>query len=111
GVNPWRKPWTTTGTPAGLGMPHNACTGRPYRGINVLLLMIEAMEKGYTSTGWITPKAAMDAGLNFKGQRTTQVVFWKKSRIVEQDEDGNESTREVMWAKSYRVLNLDQCEG
>jgi len=115
GVNPWRKPWTSTGSAAASGMPHNAVTGRPYRGINVALLMIETMEKGYQSTGWITPKRAMEAGLNFKGQKTTEAVFWKKLRVKDRDaepiEDGEPPEREILMAKTYRVLNLDQCEG
>ena len=115
GVTPWRRPWTSTGSAAASGMPHNAVTGRPYRGINVALLMIEAMEKGYQSAGWITPKRAMEAGLNFKGQKTTEVVFWKKLRVKDRDaepiEDGETPEREILMAKTYRVLNLDQCEG
>jgi antirestriction protein ArdC len=113
GVNPWRKPWKFDGdTAATLGMPHNATNGHPYRGINALVLMVETMRHGYQSTGWITPKRAIEAGLNIKGAKTTMVVFWKKSRFTEKDSaTGEESTREVMWAKHYRVLNLDQCEG
>lgn len=111
GVTPWRKPWkggNGGGVPA--GMPHNATTGRPYRGINVALLMMEAQDKGYSSTGWVTPKQAMAAGLNIKGTRTSEIVFWKKLRITDKDAStGEEEKREIMMARTYRVLNLDQC--
>ena len=108
GVNPWRKPWTSE--PGSSGAPHNANTGRPYRGINTLLLMIEQMDKGYQSTGWITPKAAMAAELSFKGQKCTQVVFCKQGKSVDKA-TGEETGKTFMWAKTYNVLNLDQCEG
>jgi antirestriction protein ArdC len=35
GSAPWVKPWSAT---AGKNMPHNAATGRPYSGCNVVLL-------------------------------------------------------------------------
>lgn len=110
GTLPWRKPWKD-GNGAAYGFPHNAVTGRAYRGINVWLLMMEAEEKGYQSTGWITPKAAKEHGLDFAGQRTTEVVFWKKSTRTVEGDDGTEQTKSFLWARSYRVLNLDQCEG
>lgn len=110
GALPWRRGWKQ-GNRAAYGFPHNAVTGRAYRGLNVWLLMMEAEDNGYTSTGWITPKAAGEAGLNFAGQRTTEVVFWKKSTRPVETDDGDVKSKSFMWARSYRVLNLDQCEG
>ena len=107
GVMPWRRDWKL-GNGGGYGMPHNAVSGRAYRGINAMVLLCEQAEKGYTSTGWITPKKAIENELNFKGEKTTEVIFWK--RINKKDADtGEEST--FMFARPYRVLNLDQCEG
>lgn len=107
GTLPWRKGWKD-GNSAAHGFPHNATTGRAYRGINVWLLMMEAEELGYQSTGWLTPKQALALKLDFKGEKTTEVVFWSRStRQVE----GEDKPRTFMWAKSYRVLNVDQCKG
>jgi antirestriction protein ArdC len=50
GTVPWRKPWTA----AGGGRPKSMSTHEPYRGINVLLLAVEAMDKGYGSPWWGT---------------------------------------------------------
>ena len=50
GTAPWRKPWTGGG---GCPFPLRA-TGECYRGINVLMLWLEASEKGYASPYWMT---------------------------------------------------------
>lgn len=110
GTVPWRKSWKS-GNAAAPGLPHNATTGRPYRGMNVWVLMMEAEENGYESTGWITPKQALAAELDFKGQQTTEVLFWKKSTRKVETDTGDEESRTFMWCKGYRVLNLDQCKG
>lgn len=107
GVMPWRRDWKL-GNGGGFGMPHNAISNRAYRGINLLVLLMEQTFHGYTSTGWITPKKAIENKLDFKGQKTTEVIFWK--RMTRKDKQtGDEST--FMFARSYRVLNLDQCKG
>jgi len=107
GVMPWRRDWAL-GNGGEWGMPHNAVSGREYRGINLMILIGEQVEKGYTSTGWITPKKAIENELNFKGQKCTEVIFWK--RMSKKDADTGENST-FMFARSYRVLNLDQCEG
>ncbi|HMO48648.1 MAG TPA: ArdC-like ssDNA-binding domain-containing protein [Rubrivivax sp.] len=45
GVRPWQKPWNATHAAGHITRPLRA-NGQPYRGINVLLLWGEAMEKG-----------------------------------------------------------------
>jgi antirestriction protein ArdC len=107
GTLPWRRTWDQ-GNAAGYGMPHNATTGRPYRGMNVWLLMMAAEERGFQSTGWLTPNQAKAAGLDFKGAKTEEVVYWSKSTRVD-EETGKSHT--FMWCKSYRVINLDECSG
>ena len=47
GTPPWVRPWRG-GEPD--ARPANATTGRPYRGINVLLLNLRAMACGYAAT-------------------------------------------------------------
>jgi hypothetical protein len=44
GTAPWHCPWHGGGVDA---RPANATTGRPYRGINVLLLNLQAMACSY----------------------------------------------------------------
>ena len=51
----WTKPWIETAN----GMPRNV-DNKPYRGINVLLLLIQASKMGYTQNIWGTFKAWKD---------------------------------------------------
>ncbi len=47
GVAPWVRPWST-----GIDtLPQNAGTKRTYRGINVVLLALEAQRHGYPRGG------------------------------------------------------------
>ena len=111
GTAPWRKPWSN-GNPDSTGtVPCGAVSGRPYNGLNRLVLTMEALEKGYASNLWITPKAAMEAGLDIKGTKTTEIAFWKRSTYIKRDESGNKEEKASLLARSYRVLNLEQCQG
>ena len=60
GVRPWLKPWNADNAAGRITRPlrHN---GTPYRGVNVLLLWGEAMEKGYASNTWMTYRQAYRA--------------------------------------------------
>ena len=55
GTRPWLKPWHASNAEDRITLPlrHN---GKPYRGVNVLLLWGEAM--GYTAPTWMTYKQA-----------------------------------------------------
>ncbi|MFC5567088.1 ArdC family protein [Rubellimicrobium aerolatum] len=105
GTPPWRKPWTGQG--GGAAFPLRA-TGEAYRGINVLMLWLEAAEKGYASPFWLTYKQAEALGGQVrKGERSTLVV---KYGVVEKEgEDGTEERRPYL--KAYRVFNADQVDG
>ena len=45
GTPPWICPWRD-----GTALPSNLTTGKPYRGINVLMLSIEADLRGYSDS-------------------------------------------------------------
>jgi antirestriction protein ArdC len=84
GVIPWEKPWKTphfTGGP----FPRNFRTGKPYRGINVLLLW----SSEYNSPFWLTFKQAQELkGIVRKGEQGTQIVFYKQlPEHAEKDEE------------------------
>lgn len=86
GVMPWRKPWG--GAPV-LTMPQNAKTKRFYHGANVLLLWLEAEDKGYSSPYWATSKT------------------WQRLGATVKD---NELPVEVSFAR-YQLFNLAQVVG
>lgn len=51
GVIPWRMPWHG---PSRARPPYNVVTRKPYTGIDLLLLQLAALRKGYRLKGWAT---------------------------------------------------------
>lgn len=98
GIVPWHKPW------AGGTAPANFISGRPYSGMNTLLLGLS----DYRCPYWLTYKQAQKAGGQVrKGERSHLVTFWKKLKDEEETEDG----RPRMMMRYYKVFNVEQCEG
>jgi N-terminal domain of anti-restriction factor ArdC len=68
GVRPWLRPWNAGNTAGRITLPlrHN---GLPYRGINILVLWGEALDKGYSFPIWMTFKQALElnAAMRAKG--------------------------------------------
>jgi antirestriction protein ArdC len=61
----WTRPWTST-----AGGPSNVLTGNHYKGINTLLLNLQANDKGYRRPYWATFKQwRMKGGKVRKGQQ------------------------------------------
>jgi len=121
GTVPWRKPWKIDekGQPVPFGIPANACSGNVYNGVNVLLLWLAQMEKGYASSRWLTYRQARQAGGNVKkGEHATMVVwykeFFKESKgddgRVELDEEGRPVLESFCVLKHHLVFNVEQCE-
>ena len=74
GVIPLEKPWKTPRY-AGGPFPRNFYAGKPYRGINVLLLW----SSEYNSSFWPTFKQAQALkGTVRKGEHGTQIIFYKQ---------------------------------
>ncbi len=69
---PWRQPWT------GQGSPHNALTGKPYKGGNRMILAIAGMEHGYTDPRYVTfNQAKTMEGSVRKGEHATAIEYWE----------------------------------
>jgi antirestriction protein ArdC len=100
GTVPWHKPWK-----ASTGWPRNLVTNKPYRGINVLLLL----SMSYESPFWLTCRQANLLGGSIKkGEKACPVVFWKRLKVEEKD---STDEREIPLLRYYHVFNLAQCEG
>lgn len=98
-------PWSSGYTGVNL-MPISG-SGRPYRGINIPILWLTALEKGYTGHHWLTFKKINELGGHVKnGEHSTIVVFWNPS--VKIDENGNE--KKQFFLRYYKVFNVDQTE-
>lgn len=84
GTAPWLKPWEP-GTGNGQ-VPYNPITGKRYRGINALYLMLNQSD----DNRWLTYKQAqsMDAQVR-KGEKGTTIQYWKfHEEQIKQDNTG-----------------------
>lgn len=106
GTPPWRAGWSSG------QLCFNANSGKPYQGINQLLLGMS----GHADPRWLTFKQAKRKGLHVKkGEKSTKIV-----RLVEVDnrEQGSESHDTVAEDKAsklvmryFDVFNAAQIEG
>jgi len=100
GTVPWHKPWQVK-----TGLPRNFVTRKPYRGINVFLLM--AMS--YESPFWLTCRQANQLGGRIrKGEKACPVVFWKRMETEDKETD---EPRNKPLLRLYHVFNVAQCDG
>ena len=109
GVIPWEKPWKTPRYSGGP-FPRNFYTGKPYRGMNVLLLW----SSEYSSTFWLTFKQAQALKGNVrKGEHGTPIVFYKPlpEHAKNDDEGTGEDERVPFILCHYTVFNVEQCDG
>ena len=105
GVLPWRKPWQGER----LAMLPRRVTGEPYRGINVVLLWLAGVERGYRYTSWMTYRqAAALGGQVRKGEKSSLVV--KVGTIERKSDDPNEEPERLGFVRSYRVFNVAQID-
>ncbi len=128
GVLPWSQPWHS-------GLPTSLSTGKPYRGINTMLLGLTAMAKGYSSPYWgtfgqiaklsgftETPRASgkgawwapplddPERRILLPEQNGTKVYLWKLSKRADPDSPHDRDKDHVyLFARVYTVFNYDQC--
>lgn len=109
GAAPWVRPWTAD--PEG-GEDRNLASKKPYRGVNVLLLWAQRAACGYERPLWVTYQQAKELGGHVKrGQRGTQIVFWKINSYERDGGADGDDTVEIPMARNYTVFNVEQCEG
>jgi len=100
GTVPWHKPWHVQ-----TGLPRNLTTQKPYRGINVFLLM--AMN--YESQNWLTLRQANAMGGQIKpGEKSCPVVFWKPMKVTDKE---TKEEKNIPFLRLYHVFNVSQCTG
>lgn len=102
GVRPWEQCYSVSAPLRNNGIQ--------YKGINSLILKVEAEVKQYESSFWMTYKQAKEAGGNVKvGEKGTQIVFFK---TIEKDDDKNPDKKVIIpIPRTYFVFNFDQVEG
>ncbi len=93
-------------------LPINLTTGKPYQGINTLILWGAGLTHGYTSPYWLTYRQAADKGGQVrKGEHGTHCVFYKPWEAESTNHETGE-TEIVKGAvlKGFTVFNLDQID-
>lgn len=109
GTPPWVHPWQTG---AGDLCPANLSSGRRYRGINVLLLNMMAMQRGYSANRWLTYQQARTLGAHVrKGEQGTEIVFFKMHEVAADTPAYRDESRKVIpLLRSFTVFNADQID-
>jgi antirestriction protein ArdC len=101
GTVPWTKSWNP-----GTQLPMNFETRKPYRGVNIWMLMYS----GFTSRYWVTFRQIQNLGGKVKkGEKSRSVVYWNFRRF--KDEKNDDKVISIPFLKEYRVFNLEQTEG
>ncbi len=94
GVAPWARPWQANGI-------HMRYSGKPYRGINQLLLSLTTHETPI----WITYRAAAALGGNVKrGEKGMPCVYWNFP-TAEESAAGKRA-----YPRYSTIFNIGQCE-
>jgi antirestriction protein ArdC len=105
GTPPWVRPWSVSDQ-----RPKNAATNRLYRGINSLLLGLEAQAHGYTSSAWLTYRQAAALKAQVRGgERGTSVVLYKLHEVDDAKAEGEK--RVIPLLRSFTVFNVAQIDG
>ncbi|NBX67319.1 MAG: DUF1738 domain-containing protein [Proteobacteria bacterium] len=112
GTRPWLQPWASG--QHHLGSIHRPLrgNGKPYTGINVVMLWGAAHDNGYSCPMWLTFKQAADLGAHVrKGSKGQTVVYASKFTKEETNARGEDVTRSIPFLKQYTVFNVEQIDG
>ena len=107
---PWAPSWDNAKARSLTGIPQNGRTGRPYNGVNVLLLWAEAASKGYPTHNWMTFQQAKELNAYVrKGEKSTAAVFTKMLE-VEVEENGEQRVDKRPVLRLYHLFNVAQLD-
>lgn len=105
---PFECPWD------GDPMPINCTTDIHYQGMNIFVLWGAAMDKGYTTNKWCTPKQLTkyardnELTLDWKGEKCTTGIRWLP---YEHKTRKSEEPSKTLIPRPFWVLNMDQVKG
>ena len=117
GVPPWKQPWIGT---KNTGRPANCVSGKPYRGINPLLLALHQHRHGFRSRWYGTFRQWQDRGGRIMrrpnevppGQWGCGIIYYAPiSKTITDPITGEESEEKYPLLKTYSVFSVDQVEG
>jgi antirestriction protein ArdC len=106
----WLQPWQARHAAGEISRPLRV-TGKPYRGINIMMLWVCAIEKGFSCPIWLTYKQAVELGGQVrKGEKGSLVVYADTFTKIETDDKGENVETEVPFMKGYTVFNAEQVD-
>ena len=107
----WLQPWQAGHQAGHISRPLR-CGGKPYRGINILMLWASAMEYGFNSPLWMTYKQAAELGGQVrKAEKGSLVVYADTFTRSATDNNGEDVETTVPFMKGYTVFNSEQVDG
>lgn len=105
GTAPWQKPWQGR-----FGWPENPTTGKPYHGINILMLA----SMGYQDPRWCSYEQAKKAGWQVRsGEKAARIYFYKTMQKETEEIDPVTCLPKVKiipMFRAYPVFNLSQID-
>ena len=118
GTLPWTKPWKDRQNSVRVIDGYTEITvpvrfwsrsGKPYQGINVLLLAMS----GHTGEFITFAQAKAEGGKVKKGAESHQILYWNMIRkeTDELDDEGKKIVKTIPILKYYTVFSLDDVEG
>ena len=99
----WRKTWTTS---KNSGLPSSAVSGKPYRGINTILLSLLGHESKWFSTyaGWKSL-----GGQVRLGERGVKAILYKP--VTKINDQGEEEVTRFGFMKTFSLFHVSQIDG
>lgn len=104
----WLQPWQSGHAAGEISKPLRAI-GKPYQGINVIMLWASAMEQGFDCPIWLTYKQAAELGGQVrKGEKGSLVVYADKITRTETNDKGEDVETAIPFMKGYKeFLKID----
>ena len=106
GVVPfWRQTWAKS---ANSGTPTSAVSGKPYRGINRILLSLLGHESKWFATyaGWRSL-----GGQVRRGERGVTAILYKPVTKKKVNDDGEEEQSSFAFMKTFSLFHISQVDG
>lgn len=106
GVLPWQQGWKLDQPAFKLPVRDN---GEKYKGINTLILWLQAIDKNYASNQWCSFQQAKENGWSVrKGEKATMVAYYS---IFEKEIEGQDDPKKIPFLKTFPVFNYCQIDG
>jgi antirestriction protein ArdC len=106
----WLQSWQAGHAAGQISKPLRAI-GKPYQGINVIILWASAMELGFDCPIWLTYKQAAELGGQVrKGEKGSLVVYADTITKTEANDKGEDVETSIPFMKGYTVFNAQQID-